>query len=194
MKHGEVTFGILEAIGATLVDMSDLMQAILKSRYGASSGEIQFAQRRVYEERLVRKEQERIKQNYHNLISSLKTSGLIETKEKEGKRLFMLTLKGRKKLYDLKTVLKIRKPTVYATQPADNWIIVVFDIPERERKKRDWLRRTLRNLGFKILQKSVWLGRKKLPQEFLDDLFDLELTDFVEIFEISKTGSLKHLL
>jgi hypothetical protein len=45
-----------------------------------------------------------------------------------------------------------------------------------------------------MVQKSVWVGKTKIPQDFLDDLFKLKLVDFVEIFEISRTGSLKHLI
>lgn len=36
------------------------------------------------------------------------------------------------------------------------WRIVVFDIPEAKRSERDSLRRLMRQVGFKQLQKSVW--------------------------------------
>ena len=45
-----------------------------------------------------------------------------------------------------------------------------------------------------MIQKSVWIGKVKIPKEFLDDLFKLRLIDYIEIFEISKAGSLKNLI
>ena len=44
------------------------------------------------------------------------------------------------------------------------WRFVVFDVPEDYRKLRDGLRKTLRFIGFKKLQASVWV--------FLFDIFD----------------------
>lgn len=36
--------------------------------------------------------------------------------------------------------------------------ILVFDIPEKEKRRRDYFRRHLRLLGFKPFQKSVWVS------------------------------------
>ena len=72
-------------------------------------------------------------------------------------------------------------------------MIVVFDVPEKERRKRDWLRSVLKRLELKMVQKSVWIGKVKIPKELLDDLFNLKLLDYVEIFEVSKSGSLRQL-
>ncbi len=46
------------------------------------------------------------------------------------------------------------------------WRIVVFDIEEKERKTRNFLRRQLKLMGFGQLQKSVWLS----PYDFLPEL------------------------
>src|SRR3990167_838001 len=73
-------------------------------------------------------------------------------------------------------------------------IIVIFDIPERERRKRAWLRLALKNIGLKLIQRSVWMGKVKIPKEFLDDIRELHLVNFVEIFEITKSGSLNQVI
>lgn len=73
------------------------------------------------------------------------------------------------------------------------FIIVAFDIPEREKRKRNWLRQSLCRMGLSMVQKSVWIGRVKLPEDFIESLRHLKLADCVEIFEITKTGTLKHL-
>ena len=44
-----------------------------------------------------------------------------------------------------------------------------------------------------MLQKSVWIGKTILPEELLDDLERLNLLSYVEIFAITKTGTIKQL-
>ena len=83
------------------------------------------------------------------------------------------------------------KKRLYAGDAAKQFTIVTFDIPERERRKRDWLRGALRNLGLAMVQKSVWIGKVKIPGELVEDMKSMRILDFVEIFEISKTGSLQ---
>lgn len=68
--------------------------------------------------------------------------------------------------------------------------LVAYDIPEKERKKRDWLRYELVACGYNQLQKSVWLGYSPLPEEFLQSLKDLNLKDKVHIVGIYKKGTL----
>ena len=81
----------------------------------------------------------------------------------------------------------------YQSQNNDNLKIIIFDIPEEDRRKRVWLRSALKNLNFTMLQKSVWVGISRLPHEFARDLNKLKIISHVEIFAISKTGSLKQL-
>ena len=56
---------------------------------------------------------------------------------------------------------------IYKKEGGFGLVIVAFDIPERERKKRAWIREVLAGLGLEILQKSVWVGTKRIPQELL---------------------------
>src|SRR3990167_8890730 len=45
-------------------------------------------------------------------------------------------------------------------------LLIIYDIPEGKKKERDWFRRQLINLQFKMIQKSVWVGPSPLPGEF----------------------------
>jgi len=69
--------------------------------------------------------------------------------------------------------------------------LVIFDIPERERKKRIWLRIELTGYGYTLLQKSVWVGYRPLPQNFLEDLDYMNLMRCIHIFSISRAGTLE---
>ena len=44
-----------------------------------------------------------------------------------------------------------------------------------------------------MLQRSVWVGKCKLPDELMDDLNTIGLLPYVEILAVTKRGSLKEL-
>ena len=129
------------------------------------------------------------KHKLYSLLSKLKKQGFVK-KEQGGKNAFWkITLSGEKKYERLKSFLNFPKFN-YKKEKANGINIVVFDIPEKDKAKRNWLRYTLVALGFTMLQKSVWAGKNKLPEEFLRALAELGLIDFIHIFKISKTGTI----
>lgn len=198
---GETTLIILECIGDVAIDMMDLTAAFLTAGYGASVGKIE----REFKERSVERlwwranklEEQKQKRRFDKMLYRLKNDDLIEDKVNNGKSYFKLTSKGKERFEILKKRRANALPSnVYSShsQKSDKFVIVVFDIPERERRKRAWLRSALRNIGFQLVQKSVWMGKVRIPKEFLDDLKELRLVEFVEVFEISKAGSLQQLV
>ena len=66
-------------------------------------------------------------------------------------------------------------------------MIVSFDIPEKHKYKRDWLRTELMHLGFEMLQKSVWFGPASLPDEFGESLRELNILPHLKFFEAKET-------
>lgn len=62
---------------------------------------------------------------------------------------------------------KIKSLTPVYTKPQHwdgQWYLVIFDIPESHKQKREILRNKLKDLGFGMLQKSVWLS----PYNYLE--------------------------
>jgi len=54
-----------------------------------------------------------------------------------------------------------------------NWLVVAFNVPEKERDKRDTFRAALMDMGFGLLSSSVWLSPLDLSEqvsEFVEDL------------------------
>jgi hypothetical protein len=199
MRKGGITLKILEAVSDLAINTIDLFEVFLSVGYGASYGKFQYELSKKQRERdqksIEREMKNKAKQNYYNLIYQLKRGGLIEEKEKNNKKFFIITKKGKGKLSFLKKQHKESLPGVsYSSEENNKFIILIFDIPEKEKRKRDWLREVLKKLGLKMIQKSVWIGKTKIPKEFLDDLFKLKVIDYVEIFEITKAGSLKNLV
>lgn len=65
-------------------------------------------------------------------------------------------------------------------------MIIAFDVPEQDKKKRDWLRIELRCLGFVPIQKSVWFGPSPLPEKFLKALSELGILSCVKFFRATE--------
>ena len=182
-RKGEITLKILEVLGSLATDAFDLLSAFLAAGYGASYGKLQYELSRRNKERnrksIKNYFEKAAKQKYYNLIYKLKKDGLIEEKITKNKKTFLITRKGKEKLSLLKEQDKKRLPIIsYPKEEGNKFIIVSFDIPEKEKRKREWLREALKNLGLKIIQKSVFIGKTKIPKKFLDDLAQLKLIDF----------------
>ncbi|MFH1162243.1 MAG: CRISPR-associated endonuclease Cas2 [Candidatus Jorgensenbacteria bacterium] len=196
---GDILLRVLERVAEGAGDAAAMFGAFLSAGYGASYGKLERELAREHAGReaaaqAVRLERE-ARRKYRKLFYLLKKDGLVEEKKKAHNNIFLLTRRGVAKLAELrKRKLQLLPRRVYEPERADVFTIVTFDVPERDRKKREWLRETLRSLGFDFVQRSVWIGKVKLPKEFLEDIQHLNLIDSVEIFQITKTGSLKHLM
>jgi DNA-binding transcriptional regulator PaaX len=113
-------------------------------------------------------------------LSRLKKRGLVQNKN----AVWSITEQGKKYLETKLATLLLPHP-IYteSLKKREKNMIIAFDIPEKYRKKRDWLRIELINLGFSPIQKSVWLGPAPLPQEFIKSLEELKLLPFLKFFQ-----------
>lgn len=188
---GEVTLTILERLSDNVAGVGELFEVFFSASKGSSYRKLRSLRRRTLSsgksdfEKVARRQ-------FHSLMQSLREDGILTKKEDRGMNIFNLTGKGREKL----TLLRKRKKEGlymphYSSSFAEEVTIISFDIPERERRKRHWLRSALKNLGFILLHKSVWLGKRTIPVAFLEDLKRLRLISFVHIFSITKKGSLR---
>ncbi len=125
------------------------------------------------------------------ILFKLKKDGLVRVNNKNGVKLISITSIGKNLLEKLRLKKKDELPTAdYKRQIDDDLKIVIFDIPEEEKRKRWWLRNALQNLNFKMLQKSVWIGKSFLPEKFIKDLSNLRLLSYVKIFSVNKNGNI----
>ncbi|MBI4008672.1 transcriptional regulator PaaX, partial [Candidatus Roizmanbacteria bacterium] len=69
------------------------------------------------------------------------------------------------------------------------WRIVIFDIPEVNKRIRQVLRETLKVLEFWPLQKSVWISKKNYTKELRKWITDLGLSRHVLTFETNDLGN-----
>lgn len=129
------------------------------------------------------------KKQLHNLIYRLKKDGLVK---KDKNQLLSLTRRGTRHLHGLniKILHKLPDNKSYAIKNDTLLKVVIFDIPEKEKTKRWWLVDTLKRLDYKLLQKSVWIGKNKLPAQLIKDLKKLGILSCVKIFSVFNEGNI----
>ena len=107
-------------------------------------------------------------------LSKLKQQGLLINSG----GLWRVTAAGRE--YWENKILKRKHRKKLADRPKN--MIIAFDIPEKYKERRHWLRVELKSLGFVLLQKSVWFGPAPLPQEFTDSLRETRILQYLKFF------------
>ncbi len=121
-------------------------------------------------------------------ISRLKKQGFIA----RGK-FWRLTEKGKEKLRQFMARIKKNRPVPKNYKPNEKTelTIISYDIPEKLKDWRDWLRLALENLEFRILHESVWIGQRALPKNFIRDLKKFRILKYLEIFAVTRAGTIQ---
>jgi len=101
----------------------------------------------------------------------------------DGKIKVVLTQRGKEKLL----VYDFDKLNIKRSQWDGKWRLIVFDVPDYQKRARDALREKLKNLDFYQIQKSVYITPYQCENEidFICSVFDLD-RNHVLIFETSK--------
>ncbi|MBI2100826.1 MAG: CRISPR-associated endonuclease Cas2 [Candidatus Vogelbacteria bacterium] len=124
------------------------------------------------------------RQYLYRIISEFYHDRLVDYQEKkDGTIDIVLTEAGRKKTISFKVdSMTINKPKQWDKK----WRIVFFDIPERKKAARHALRHKLKELGFKNLQRSVFVCPYPCEDEinFIVEFF--EVRPYVRYSEVTK--------
>lgn len=104
-----------------------------------------------------------IYKDYNKTFYNLKRSPYFFEKDKD----FYLTTFGRIKI--IKNIIEGKRQN---KKWDEKWRAIIFDIPESNRRSRNFLRKELKWMGFKELQHSIWIIPYNIEKELL---FLLEL-------------------
>lgn len=112
--------------------------------------------------------------NFEKSLNRTLKTGYVEKIIKGNEPYLRLTSQGKKKL--------VRDFPLFAFQGKrwdGKWRVAVFDIPEKQKKTRDYLRNKLAELGFGMLQESVWVTPFDVVQDLREFLEFRHLEDNV---------------
>lgn len=133
---------------------------------------------------------EAAKHSLSSMLYHLKKDGLVVMHGPKKKALWSITQKGRR-------VLRKSPPPQHHTAvdelPPEDGIsrLVAFDVPEKQRAKRQWLRVALMSCGFQPIQRSVFLGHRPLSEDIVKEISDMDMDRYIHIVSIQKHGTLR---
>ncbi len=130
--------------------------------------------KREYERKITRKQ-------FSQLVYYLKKKNYIKIENLKKKQAVILTRKGTEKLLKIKFKLKNKK-----RRTDGRWQMVIFDIPERKRDLRHLFREYLQILGYKMLQKSIWVCSYDVSKETEGIIRRYSLDLYVKLFLIEE--------
>lgn len=119
--------------------------------------------------------------DFAKFIYYLKTKNYIKVKNLEGKNGIILTKEGIDKA--LKASFKMDEKE---KRKDGKWTMLIFDMPSKNRKARTLMRSVLFNLGYKILQQSVWVTPYDVSEKTESLLQFYSLDRYVKIFLIEQ--------
>jgi len=124
--------------------------------------------------------------SFSTAFNRVRRKGFLEFEKKGSQMYLRLTPEGKKKagIYQIDD-LEVLTPKLWDRK----WRILIFDIPEQTRIKREALRGKLKELGFICLQKSVWVHAFPCHHELklLKNFFGFTDHDYIYI-ETSSLG------
>lgn len=119
----------------------------------------------------------------YKALTRLKKKNLI--KAKPGSNIFVLTPQGSKEAF----LANLHIQRIQYQKPAGwdkKWRLVVFDVPEKSRYQRDYLRDLLKGLGFHALQRSTWITPHPIPDFLLEILWEERLMPYTRIMQVQE--------
>ncbi|MDD5625872.1 MAG: CRISPR-associated endonuclease Cas2 [Patescibacteria group bacterium] len=121
--------------------------------------------------------------NLYSAIYHLKAGGYLKTKTNQEGEGYLLTPKGEKKILTINIRNLERKKN-----SKDEWIMIIFDIPETRRRDRNTLRSFLHTLGFQKIQQSVWVSPYEVYDELKAIVNNFNLKQYVKVLKVKEFG------
>ena len=126
--------------------------------------------------------------SYYHSVWSLKQRGLIKVVERNGKKFIDLTKDGQLRALLIKAKL-------HQKQAWDHkWRLILFDIPEKARDKRNLFRKLLKVNNFIQLQASVYISPWALNKGAVTYLKESGLIEYIRILRVDVMDDDKYLL
>jgi phenylacetic acid degradation operon negative regulatory protein len=117
-------------------------------------------------------------------VSRLKRRGLLEAQRMGGTAGYTLSEHAQRILAEGDRRIFGRR----VASLSDEWVVVVFSVPESERHKRHQLRTALTWLGFGTIAPGTWIAPAHLTEDVRRTFERLELSEHVDLFHSEHVG------
>lgn len=163
LRKRDILFLTLAGIGDAIDEIRDPL-SLVSSAYKNMYGFVPIQYRR---------------HNFSSLVGRSFKTGYIEKVVKNGKAYLRLTSAGKEYIQREFSIMSLLKTW------NKKWIIVIFDIEETSRKQRNNLRNMLKNIGFGMLQQSVWITPLPIGEDVKEFISHRGFADNAFVLEVS---------
>lgn len=163
LRKRDILFLTLAGIGDVIEEIRDPL-SLVSSAYKNMYGFVPIQYRR---------------HNFSLLVGRSLKTGYIEKVVKNGEAYLRLTSAGKEHIQREFPIMSFLKTW------NKKWIIVIFDIKETSRKQRNNLRNMLKNIGFGMLQQSVWITPLPIGEDVKESISHKGFSDNAFVLEIS---------
>ncbi|MEK7542249.1 MAG: CRISPR-associated endonuclease Cas2 [Patescibacteria group bacterium] len=126
-------------------------------------------------------DRQKARRSFSQFVRYLQEKGYIRVKTLEGTKGMLLTPKGAARVLQVRRKIKEKKK-----RKDGKWIMVIFDIPEKKKKAREFLRDALVDLGYEQFQKSVWICPYDVYKETEEAVRSYQTIPYVRLFLIEE--------
>ena len=108
---------------------------------------------------------------------------MATSKERTGKKTdkqYQLTLQG------LKIIKNIKTRDNFELVWDGKWRMLMFDIPEKKRKERDWLRYQLLCIDYQPIQKSIFIGKQPIEEGVWENIMERNLNKCIRLITVGE--------
>ena len=117
-------------------------------------------------------------------VSRMCRAGLLKGESRLHRNYYSLTPKGHRLLSEGAQRIFVRKNASWD----GNWSIVTYSVPERQRKKRDLLRRELSWMGYGVSGPGTMISPYDLTADVVELAEKIGATPYVQIFQAKQKG------
>ncbi len=121
------------------------------------------------------------KKTCYETVRRLKKKGLVKVVSQNGREFLALTKAGQLEKLFIKAGIQSGQE-----EWDGKWRLMIFDIPENVREKRDKLRWLLKRHGFKKLQASVFICPYSLNRQAIEFLDQTGLSSYIRILRVEE--------
>ncbi len=117
------------------------------------------------------------KNSCKSALSRLKKNGYVENIEGN----WRITDQGKKYIQRRQEAMK-QFDSPFSDKSPKN-LILLFDIPEKMKAEREWLRWHLKKFNYEMIQRSVWIGPSPLPKDFVNYLKSIKIHKYLKTYK-----------
>lgn len=167
-------------------DYFDFLEATfsLRNAYPYILGDPAFHKHRMWTEKYLSDKKKRKKLT--DILYMLYKRKILKRVTISGLEGYVLHQRGKMRVAQIRALSAKKKKL-----PNHQWLLIFFDIPEKQKKIREHFRILLKSMGFQQLQKSVWMTPYDVIRDIKKAILEYGISKNTELLLVKKFESIE---